>query len=393
MIVNFEFLGSEPIENVITCMNYRIDKTVFFGYNEVVQSQKGPVKDFLCKACGVGQVVFHQLSSSDLQSVLKSMRREIEYELAQGNDIYFDITGGESLILVAFGILSNEYETPMHLYDIEKNKLIELDEGALKSISVDVPRQNVELNLDSLIKLRGGTINYKRQKSIKTISDRDFAEDVDRIWEVALKHIDCWNVFSHFLNKYMSSEDSLNIAKSAGIITKVVKEPGTNLGAPAKLNEILDDLENAGAIRNLVHADGVYSFSYKNREVANCLCDGGSILELYICRREKKKDQCSDCRVGIHLDWDGVIQDRPGIDVLNEIDVLTLETNVPTFISCKSGKIDGSQALYALYELETVAQRFGGKYAKKVLVICNSLGEAYRNRADEMGIEIWEMAK
>lgn len=393
MIVNFEFLGNESIENVITCMNYKVDKVVFFGYNEVVQSQKGPVKEFLCGCCGVGQVVFHQLSSSDLQSVLKSMRDKIEYEIAQGNDFYFDITGGESLILVAFGILSKEYETPMHLYDIEKNKLIELDEGASKSISVDVPRQNVELDLDSLIKLRGGIINYKLHKSVKKIGDKDFAEDVDRIWEVALKHIDCWNLFSGFLRKHMSPDDNLNIAKSAVSIINALKESGTNLKTPAKLNEILDDLEGAGVISDLVHADGRYSFSYKNRDVADCLRDGGSILELYIFRREKKDSHCTDCRVGVHLDWDGVIEEQPGKDVLNEIDVLTLTGNVPTFISCKSGRMDGDQALHALYELETVTQRFGGKYAKKVLVICDSLKEVYHTRAKEMGIEVWEMAK
>ena len=47
--------------------------------------------------------------------------------------------------------------------------------------------------------------------------------------------------------------------------------------------------------------------------------------------------------------------------------------------------------LPALYELETVAQRFGGKYAKKVLAICGFLGDASRTRAKEMGIEIWDM--
>ena len=57
-------------------------------------------------------------------------------------------------------------------------------------------------------------------------------------------------------------------------------------------------------------------------------------------------------------------------------------------ISCKSGKMGGQQVLHALYELETVASRFGGKYAKKVLVTANELGDAYMERAKEMGIEV-----
>lgn len=47
MVVNFEFLGGEPIENLITCMNFRIDKVVFFGYHEVIEKQKTRTDRFL----------------------------------------------------------------------------------------------------------------------------------------------------------------------------------------------------------------------------------------------------------------------------------------------------------------------------------------------------------
>ena len=135
MVVIFEFLGTEPVENVITCMHYKVDKVVYFGYHEVIQSLKNSTDKFLKKYCGVSNTVYHPMPKDDLQSVLKSMRKEIEYELGQKNSIYFDITGGESLILVAFGMLSTEYKTPMHHFDVRKNKLMELEEGAGRSIS------------------------------------------------------------------------------------------------------------------------------------------------------------------------------------------------------------------------------------------------------------------
>ena len=40
MVVNFEFLGGEPIENLINCMNFKIDKVVYFGYHNVIEEQK-----------------------------------------------------------------------------------------------------------------------------------------------------------------------------------------------------------------------------------------------------------------------------------------------------------------------------------------------------------------
>ena len=62
---------------------------------------------------------------------------------------------------------------------------------------------------------------------------------------------------------------------------------------------------------------------------------------------------------------------------------------VPVFISCKNGDVKVEE----LYKLEAVANRFGGKYAKKVLVITQpeKLGEReepIRLRAKQMGIRL-----
>ena len=40
MEVLFKFLGDEPVDNVITCMNFKLDKVVYFGYHEGIEEQK-----------------------------------------------------------------------------------------------------------------------------------------------------------------------------------------------------------------------------------------------------------------------------------------------------------------------------------------------------------------
>ena len=55
--------------------------------------------------------------------------------------------------------------------------------------------------------------------------------------------------------------------------------------------------------------------------------------------------------------------------------------------------MDKNQPLQALYELQTVAERFGGKYAKKVLVTANPIGQVYLDRAEEMEIEVRQMTR
>ena len=64
MVVVFEFLSREPIENVITAMNFQVDRLVFFGNHEDIISQKEKTEKFLRKYCAVESIVFLPLSGS-----------------------------------------------------------------------------------------------------------------------------------------------------------------------------------------------------------------------------------------------------------------------------------------------------------------------------------------
>jgi len=57
---------------------------------------------------------------------------------------------------------------------------------------------------------------------------------------------------------------------------------------------------------------------------------------------------------------------------------------VPVFISCKNGRVNQM----ALYELDAVANRFGGKYVRKELAATQEITPGYLKRAEEMGIVV-----
>lgn len=416
MVVVFEFLSREPIENVITAMNFQVDKLVFFGNHEDIISQKERTENFLRKYCAVQSIIFLPLSGSNLQSVLQTMRKEIELELSKNAKLFFDITGGESLMLVAFGMLSREYETPIHMYDIYKGKLLELnaeslhydernteainkdnrnaDDSALASsnekqhlsISSIATKQPVSMTLDKLIEMHGGVINYKLQKDIKDVPDEESREDILKIRKVMKLHSEHWNPFSEFLRENMNPDDEGRVYRKESTVLRALADSSNKLKSAHKFYQIMEDLARAGAILDLKHSEGKYQFRFKNKAIKGYLWDGGSILELYTYLQEK--GHSDECRVGVHLDWDGVLEGPAGIDVLNEIDVLSLQGYIPSFISCKSGKLSPQQCLHALYELDTVANRFGGKYAKKRLVVTSEINEVYQERALEMGIEL-----
>ena len=79
--VNFEFLDRTPIENVITCLNYSIDKVIFFGYQEVIDVEKSKTERFLIKYCGVKKVVFLAFCRKDaIIEIWKYSKRRKRYE-------------------------------------------------------------------------------------------------------------------------------------------------------------------------------------------------------------------------------------------------------------------------------------------------------------------------
>lgn len=386
MVVNFEFLGSEPIENVITCLHYQVDKVVFFGYSEVIAQQRNQTDKFLKKYCGVQTVEFHAVSHENLKGIAEVIRREVSQEIALKNQVFFDVTGGESMVLVAFGMLAQELDAPLHMFDVVENRIIDLKEGASASITRDLPERRITMTLEMWICMHGGMINQNLHKGQKNLDDPRFAEDVEQIYQVSVRFKDQWSAFCGFLRKELAPEgDSLQVSKSAYTIVQQVAKV-TALKNVATLNQILDALAHIGVLLDLVHADGRYQFRYKSEEIKQSIWDAGCPLELHTYRGQRELGR--ECLVGVHIDWDGVLHMEEGNDVLNEIDVFAMDGNVPLFISCKSGKISAQKTLHAMYELETVAKRFGGKYAKKRLVTMAEIKGAYKERADEMGIAL-----
>ena len=164
-------------------------------------------------------------------------------------------------------------------------------------------------------------------------------------------------------------------------LDKCIRQYGalTRRGAIAMLHE-LNDL---GILEHVKTDNEKLRYKFKNAIVKECLLDAGCALELHTYYEMKNSGRYSDCRVGVHIDWDGKIGGKEQ-DVINEIDVLALEGYIPVFISCKNGKVNQM----ALYELDAVASRFGGRYVRKEMRAGQELSEAYANRAREMQIEV-----
>lgn len=385
MYTNIEFLDTEQIENVITALHHKIDKTIFIGYEDTIAALKNRTGDFLRDYCGVKEVEYKAVSKSDLYDVLQKLRQVVETEKASGNQVFFDITGGEGLILVAFGMLAGEYSLPIHQYDVVTDEIHEMNPQDVKPISAytEIQKEKVKLDLDTYIRMQGATISKKKLPGAMDTDDAIFMKKVKGLWSVLCDYKEKWNFYAEVLGSVFKTDD---------LYADAILD-STRVYDIEEFKEYLERIEQTKAIYKLrvttmPEEKGVksmrISFFYDSEDMKSCLIKGGNTLELHTYQ-VAKKNSC-DCRQSVMIDWDGVEHAKRGADVLNEIDVISITGNVPTFISCKGGRMDDGQALQPLYELETVATRFGGKYAKKVLATVHPLQGVYAERAKEMGI-------
>lgn len=386
MNVNIEFFDSEPLENLITCLNYKMDKVIFFGHSDTMtDSRVRDTRRALKNICNITDVEFITVSQKSLYKVLELLEKEITAEMKGGNKCFFDLSGGEDLVLVAMGMLATQYKVPLHKFALPENELYLLTKwDKVPRIDEVVERRELKLTLDDIIGLHGGVINYRQQKDVKSnLDDKAFRESVRIMWEIANDSQKKWNGLSSVFKECTKYEDeNLRVRASVKVMKQVLKRI-PDIISVKELANYLNRLGEQGILEKVSMDEEFIKFSYSNPMIRECLLDAGCLLELHTYYTRVESGRYSDCRVGVHIDWDGEINGRE-IDVENEIDVMLLEGVVPVFISCKNGRVNQM----SLYELDAVANRFGGKYVRKELAATQEITPGYLKRAEEMSIII-----
>ncbi len=374
MNVDIEFFSEDAIENIATCLDYKIDKVIFIGYHEPMNTARtrnfaGLIKNII----GISNIEFIEVIEHDLDDIVEKLEDIVMYEKKEKNKCYFDLTGGDDLILVAAGIVAAKHGITMHQLDMYTGELREYSlKKRLDSIT-DIKKAKIHLTLSQYMKFRGTCINTRMHKVFKShFNNKEFVNDIKNLWQICKRYGRYWNIFGKFFRNNADMP-----------IDAIVSSPYAHTDKVTEVFNLLTELEKIGILSNVSKNKQCFRFKYKNQDMKDCLCDSGSILELYSFLIASECDYFDSCDIGVHLDWDGIINGWLP-DVTNEVDVLLLKDNIPTFISCKNGRVDKD----ALYELDTIANKFGGKYSKRIILSPQSNDETLNERAREMGITI-----
>ena len=385
-----EFYDADPIENAVSLLLKGAEKIIYIGYNS--KQLKRVIEDYSEIASNKGILVEFDSKTAnrnDLLSITTVLENIVEAE----KECVFDLSGGDDLYLVAAGIVyeRNKDKVQLHRFNVHNGKLSDCDaDGNILKTSFK------ELSLNEIIRCSGGRIIYDTEEPLAThIWDftPDFVSDVVVLWGLCTKNNRYWNMMISSIgqNTVYKNDDLLSIEINYNALENSLNNKGVNENY---VKEFFKKLSGCGFIKDLVITEHTLSYKYKNNDIKECLSKAGLLLELFIMikatalKNEDGSSYYTDALTGVMIDWnDEEIEDRR--PVRNEIDVLLVKGLVPVFVSCKNGEVEVDE----LYKLSTVANRFGGKCAKKVIIApsIDEMGkkaEYIAERANEMGIKI-----
>ena len=330
---------------------------------------------------------FREIQRNNLINII-----DVLTDIAEKNEnCTFDLAGGEDLYLVAAGAVFGKYphKIQLHRFNIYGNMLSDCDcDGNV------ITAKKINISVEENILIYGGKVIFEDEKQNATYKwkwDAEFTKDVLNMWNICKENAGKWNKQTNTLEGYnqteiakQSLEITLDRTKDKVLIDNKEQKAVYFVG-------MFHSLAEKRLIKDLKISNDIISFRYKNSQIKKCLTTAGQVLELYVTHiASTAKDSngthtYNDILTGAVLDWDGVLNE-PNVE--NEIDVMLMKGLIPIFISCKNGGFEIDE----LYKLNTVAERFGGEYAKKVL-IASDINKVKNSkyilaRAEEMGIRI-----
>ena len=369
-----ELFDACQLENTIAGLRFEPKRIVYVGISEVMTEDKTKdLADFFKKRLPETEIVFESVNKFEYDFVVEKLIKIVEkYE-----DCYFDLTGGKEIVLTAMGAVSAKKNVPMFQFNVEDGAFAPIYgcEGLLvKRQSTMTIKEGVELN--------GCAVIYNEKGDISWDFNDEFIKDIKSMWEIAKVHSGSWNKQSkqfEFFDSLKKDDQRFEVDDSTYLNKR-----------------ILMSLQRKGLISGYFPGSDVFNLRYKNSQIKQALIKAGNILELYIyiLLLEITKEEpgyYDDIDLSVYMDWDGILHGKKDVkkDTKNEIDVMAMRDLIPMFISCKNGEVHKE----ALYELDTVASRFGGKYAKKFLIgtYINSDQDSleyFKQRAADMNITL-----
>lgn len=373
--VYVEFFSDEALENIMTMLRYHPERIIYLGHkHNMITKKMKSLRKFASVTSPETVLEFIEVPRDSLDLCIQTIDDICE----EYPEAHFELTGGGEMFLIAFGYVSAKRKTNTLRIDPYTGTEMDFNNG-------DAPvttQTGIKISVSENIILHGGVL---RAPMTNWRFTEQFRDEIRTIWGVAQELRHNWNkhcsVIEEVVKNYPADENGVYRIPKAALRDAV---------------QILQRLSEVSMMDFFRYERSQVIFRFRSKQIREIVTKTGNILELHVYEvATRKPTEFTDAVVGAVIDWDGEAvpepnpeDGRPKSETINEIDVILMRSAVPTFISCKSGRADSK----ALHELETVTSRFGGKYAKKVLVMASpcdtstSGSSFFKQRAKDMHI-------
>ena len=366
-----ELYDTSPIRNVLSAVMFRPQEMILVCPPEIADdpNQRRSLRDFFAYLDCPVKLTLISVTLLDAGKTERVLREVLESH----QDCAIDISGGTDAALFAAGVVSGE--TPVFTYSTRKNTFFEIKNAPFaRSLPCAV-----RLDVRSCLMMAGGTLLPGREENAGLA---DMTEQIDQLFRIYSAFRPQWNKQIRYIQTISSSDPG--ILEAGGQLTE--KAGSKKVDADI---EFFKALEQAGLILDLRLTDDGVSFRFPDERVRFWLRDIGAVLELQVFRACLAAGCFDDVVLSAVVNWQSGRIHRDS--VINEIDVMAVQGIQPVFISCKTCEVHTD----ALNELAILRDRFGGKFARAILVtsgITEKTREPVRRRADKLGIELveWE---
>lgn len=370
-----EFFSEEALENVMTLLRFKPERIIYLGHkHNMITKKMKSLRKFASVTSPNTILEFIEVPRDSLELCIQT----IDDICSEYPEAKFELTGGGEMFLIAFGFVSAKRKTNTLRIDPYTGTEMDFSDGAVPVTT----HTDVKISVEENIILHGGVL--RAPMTSWRFTER-FRDEIRTIWGVAQELRHNWNkhcsVIEEMVKNYPADENGVYRLPKAALRDAV---------------QILQRLDEVSMMDFFRYERSQVVFRFGSKQIREIVTKTGNILELHVYEvATRKPTDFTDAVVGAVIDWDGeaapdpdFADARPRSETINEIDVILMRSAVPTFISCKSGRADSK----ALHELETVTSRFGGKYAKKVLVMAppcdtsTSGSSFFKQRAKDMHI-------
>lgn len=380
-----ECFTAAHVDNIAACLRLCPEKLVMVGDAEQMREPVLRYRALLQRRGMRTEIAMCDVGGKDLADTYAALNSLV----CQKSQCVIDLTGGEETVIMAVGAVlagldSKQRENiRVEKFDRAAGAVVDCANGKRM-----LPGEDVALTVEELIALHGGSMQPGAYQPAADCGPRDLAG----LWHIVADAPRNWNRAIMLLNEFESRADS-----KTDISLPLQSLQGGISGFEQKetiVRDLLGKLQQRGVIDDQSSRYAL-EYTYRSSMLRYCTLKAGNVLEVKTllegrAARENGELLFQDGRMSVSIDWDGVIgnpaQRVP--ETRNEIDVVLMHGTTPLFISCKNGNIDDGE----LYKLNTVADRFGGPYARKMLVATDldqkspAANRAFIQRAWDMDI-------